>query len=458
MKNDNSIKFGKDFVWGVATAAFQIEGAYNSDGKGLSVWDVFSHREGKIKDSTDADVACDSYNRVEEDVKLLADLGVNAYRFSVAWSRVLPDGVGKINEKGVGYYNKLINLLRENNITPYLTLYHWDLPQSLHEKGGFLNPEFPKWFEYYASVIVEKFGDRVRHFFTFNEPQCIFGLGYNLGIHAPGLQVSLKEQLQAVHNMLLAHGLAVKQIRKIKDSRVTYASCGGVPMPETDNPVDYRTARDVFFDFDEKNPVGSVVLYSDPIFTGKYPEKYYRVYKDIMPNISAEDMEIISQPVDFFAQNTYEGVYIKAKRDAKGTPIGGHDFVPFKKGSQMTPMGWHVVPECLQYVIRYLYDRYQKEVYITENGTSCWDFVYSDGKVHDRCRCEFLTTYLKEMEKAMSKGAVVGGYFHWSLMDNFEWAEGYSQRFGLVYVDFETLKRIPKDGFYHYKDIIKNSK
>ena len=458
MKNDNSIKFGKDFVWGVATAAFQIEGAYNSDGKGLSVWDVFSHREGKIKDSTDADVACDSYNRVEEDVKLLADLGVNAYRFSVAWSRVLPDGVGKINEKGVEYYNKLINLLRENNITPYLTLYHWDLPQSLHEKGGFLNPEFPKWFEYYASVIVGKFGDRVRHFFTFNEPQCIFGLGYNLGIHAPGLQVSLKEQLQAVHNMLLAHGLAVKQIRKIKDSRVTYASCGGVPMPETDNPVDYRTARDVFFDFDEKNSVGSVVLYSDPIFTGKYPEKYYRVYKDIMPNISAEDMEIISQPVDFFAQNTYEGVYIKAKRDAKGTPIGGHDFVPFKKGSQMTPMGWHVVPECLQYVIRYLYDRYQKEVYITENGTSCWDFVYSDGKVHDRCRCEFLTTYLKGMEKAMSKGAVVGGYFHWSLMDNFEWAEGYSQRFGLVYVDFETLKRIPKDSFYHYKDIIRNSK
>ena len=452
-----ALDMGKNFVWGVATAAYQIEGAKNEDGKKDSIWDVFCQKGDAIKDGSNGDFACDAYHRLEEDLDLIANLNVNAYRFSIAWSRLIPDGIGKINLKGADYYNRLINGLLRRNITPYLTLYHWDMPYALSLKGGFLNPDFPKWFEYYASVVVELFGDRVKHFFTFNEPQCMFGLGYRDGTHAPGLKTSLKEQLSAVHNMLLAHGLAVKQIRKIPSSKVGFASCGWIPMPVSNEKGEYELVKNSFFGFADDNPLWSVSLYADPIFFGKYPDRYYTVYKDIMPEFGEDDFNIISQPVDFFAQNTYEGGYISAVKDENGNYTGELKGVSFPTGSVVTPMGWHITPECLYFAVKYLYDRYKKPVFITENGISCNDFVFSDGKVHDPMRCEYICTHLKNLERAKREGVEIAGYFHWSLLDNFEWSLGYTQRFGLVYVDYTTFKRTPKDSYYLYRDIVSNS-
>ena len=451
---DFKIDMGKDFVWGVATAAYLIEGARNEDGKKDSIWDVFCERKGNIKDGSSGDVACDAYHHVEEDLDLIRGLNVNAYRFSIAWSRLIPDGVGEINRKGVDYYNRVINGLIERNITPYITLYHWDLPQALSVKGGLLNPDFPKWFEYYASVVVKLFGDRVNRFFTFNEPQCFIGLGFDTGTHAPGLKLGVRGQLQVLHHVLLAHGLAVRQLRKIPSCKVGFVSCLGVPMPASSDKTEYELVKKSFFDFDPENPLWSTSMYADPIFFGKYPDKYYRVYKDIMPNIGENDMEIISSPVDFFAQNTYEGGYLRAVKDENGNYTGKLEGVPFDVGAPVTPMDWHYTPECLYYVTKYMYERYNKPVFITENGISCRDFVYSDGKVHDPWRSEYIKTHLKQLERAKKEGVDVAGYFYWSLMDNFEWAAGYTQRFGLIHVDYKTQKRTVKDSYYTYRDII----
>lgn len=443
-------KFGKDFIWGVATASYQIEGARNEDGKSDSIWDTFTHKSGTVVDGSNADIACDCYHRLDEDLKLLEELGVKAYRFSVSWSRILPNGTGKINEKGVEYYNRLINGLLERNIIPYLTLYHWDLPQVLQDLGGFSNKEFPQWFLEYTKVVVSKFGDRVKHFFTFNEPQCIFNNAF-----APGIQYTLKEQLVRVHNMLLAHGLSAKEIHKIPGAKVGYASCGMIPIPLTDSSEDYEVSKKLFFSINKGNPVDSTTLYADPIFFGKYPDDYYEMFKDILPEIGENDMEIISEPLDFWAQNTYDGYYCKAKQQDDGTLIA--EGVERDWGTVKTSMGWHITPKSIYYAVKYVYERYNKPVYISENGISLQDFVFSDGKVHDPAREEYLLTYLEELGKAQKDGVKIEGYFYWSFLDNFEWMLGYTQRFGLVHVEYKTLKRTKKDSFYAYQKIIKEN-
>ena len=443
--------FKKEFVWGTATAAYQIEGAPLADGKGASIWDTFSHRPGRIKDGSDGDVACGSYEFLDEDIKLAADLGADAYRFSTAWTRIIPEGTGSVNRRGIDYYNRLIDGLLDRNVRPYLTMYHWDLPQALQEKGGFLNPDFPEWFRAYAETLVREFGDRVKHFFTFNEPQCIFGLGMDSAVHAPGLSLSKKEQLSAVHHMLLAHGLAVREVRKIPGAKAGYASCGGVPVPAAEKEADYRAAYEKFFELDENCPLGSVSLYADPIFFGRYPEEYYRRYQEIMPKIGERDMKIISSPVDFFAQNTYDGYFV-------GECGGKAKILPYAVGAPTTPMGWHIVPESLYYATKFLYERYKKPVYISENGISLQDFIFDDGKVHDPTRTEFIKRYIRQLERSAEEGTEIDGYFYWSLLDNFEWSEGYTQRFGLVYTDCKTLRRVPKDSYYEFRELIKKYK
>lgn len=443
--------FGKEFMWGVATAAYQIEGGKNADGKKDNIWDVFTHKPNIVIDGSNGDVACDSYNRLDEDLALLQDLGVNAYRFSVSWARVLPDGTGKVNEKGIDYYNRLIDGLLERNITPYLTLYHWDLPQALQEKGGFLNREFINWFLEYTRVIAERFGDRVKHFFTFNEPYTFLGKSF-----APGFNYSKREQLKRIHHVLLAHGLAARELHKIPNAKVGWASCGTIPIPASDSKEDYQVALDLFLSVNKDVPTAGTTIYADPIFFGDYPKEYYEYFKDELPDIQDGDMEIISEPLDFWAQNTYDGEYYKAEKDGLGNTIAVQ--VPRKWGEVITTMGWHMTPKSLYYASKYVYERYKKPVYIAENGIACADFIYSDGAVHDPMRIEYLRLYLDELARAKADGVDVKGYFYWSFLDNFEWMKGYTQRFGLVYIDYENGKRIKKDSFFYYHDYINEGK
>lgn len=444
--------FKKEFVWGVATASYQIEGAWNADGKGESVWDVYAHQPGNIKNNDTGDVACDHYHRFKDDVKLMKELGIKAYRFSLSWPRLIPEGEGELNPAGVKFYSDLIDVLLENGITPYITLFHWDYPYALYKRGGWLNSDSVRWFAEYAAKVTELFSDRVEHFVTFNEPQCFIGQGYYQGLHAPGLKVSRKDILQMAHNVMKAHGAAVMAMRKAakRPVKLGYAPTGSAHYPATDTPADIEAARKLYFACpapDAEDLMWSVSWWSDPVLLGKYPEDGLAMYKDFLPEITPEDMALICQPLDFYGQNIYNG---KAVSGAGGAPT----FAPRKAGSPKTAIGWPITPEALQWGPRFLYERYGLPIYITENGMSAHDAVSLDGKVHDPNRIDFIHRYLTELEKAADAGVPVEGYFHWSYMDNFEWGHGYNERFGLVYVDYETQERIPKDSALWYKNWI----
>lgn len=444
--------FGKNFYWGTATASYQIEGARREDDRSDSIWDTFSHKDGAVVRGENGDTACDHYHRLEEDLDLVKGLGCNAYRFSVSWPRLLPDGTGKVNEKGAGFYSRMVDGLLERGITPFLTLYHWDLPQALQNRGGFMNPEIADWFSEYAEDVKKLFGDRVKHYFTINEPQCVLDCGYRQGIHAPGLRLSVKEQLAALHNLLRAHGSAAKVLKTIKDAEVGYASCGTIFAPVTDSKEDFDAAFERTFNYYTHSPLWSTSGYADPIFFGKYPAGWYEFPEDVRPEITDEDMKLISVPIDFFALNIYEGRFVRRGQD------GSIEELPFSVGAQKTQMGWEVTPEVLYWAPILLQKKYGKKVYISENGISCPDFVFTDGRVHDAYRKEYIKTYLEALRRAAnSKEANLAGYFHWSLMDNFEWQNGYSQRFGLVHVDFETYKRTPKDSYDYYRRIVRSN-
>lgn len=438
----------KDFIYGVAMASYQIEGGYNEDGKGESIWDVFTHQKGNIRHNDTGDVACDHYHRYKEDVALMAELGVDAYRFSLSWTRIIPDGTGEVNQKGIDFYNGLIDELLAKGIEPYITLYHWDLPQKLYEKGGFLSPEMPRWFYEYASVVGKAFGSRVKNFITINEPQCVLAC-FNGSGQAPNLHYSVKDRLTATHNLLKAHGMAVKALRQtVPDARIGYAPCGFVHCPKDNSEQEIEFARKAYFSIPEDDPTECVSIFSDPVFFGNYPDEYYELFKDVLPDIKQGDFELISQPIDFYCQNIYFG--------STGKNVNGK-FVKddYAGGSPRNTLGWNIYPEAMYWGLRFLYERYKMPIYITENGFANIDIVSLDGKVHDPQRIDFIERYLRELERAKNEGVDVRGYFHWSLLDNFEWGNGYDPRFGLVYVDYNTQKRIPKDSFYYYKNRIK---
>lgn len=449
------MSFGEDFVWGVATSSYQIEGRNKDDGKGDDIWDIYVREPGKIMEGHTGDIACDHYNRFREDVAIMKELGIRAYRFSINWSRILPVGVGRINEQGIRFYSDLIDCLLENGIEPYITLYHWELPYALYKKGGWLNREIVGWFGEYAKVVATYFSDRVTKYFTLNEPQCFVGLGCLSGEHAPGLKMQNRDLFEMAHNALLAHGQATRMLREHAKQKIEvgYAPTAGVSYPASDKKEDIEAARQCFFrcpDIEDRF-TWSVSWWSDPVILGEYPEEGLRKYSKFLPNITKEDMKLIAQPLDFYGQNIYNGYQVKMGAD--GLP----EYVNRKTGYAKTATNWPVTPECLYWGTKFLYDRYHLPIFITENGMSCHDTISLDGKVHDPNRIDFLNRYLLELRRAKEDGVDVKGYFEWSLLDNFEWNCGYTERFGLVYVDYETQKRIIKDSGYWYRDVILNN-
>ncbi len=440
--------FSKDFVWGGASSSYQIEGAAYEDGKGLSIWDMFCKQEGRIAEGASGDVACDHYHRYQQDVDIMKEIGYKAYRFSLSWPRILPNGDGAINEKGLDFYDKLVDSLLESGITPYATLFHWDYPYSLYQRGGWLNPDSPKWFAEYAQIVGKRLGDRVKNFFTINEPQCFIGICYINTVHAPGIKLPEWDTLQMMHNVLLGHGMAVSALRStIPNVQIGIAPTCSAHYPSTNSPEDIDAAHKAFFAV-EDNWCWSVSTWSDPVLLGKYPEQLLEKFGKHMPKIGANDLKIISEPIDFYGQNIYNGCEIKSDGN------GGYEYVKRKIGFANTALKWPVTPDALYWGPKFLYERYNKPIYITENGLSCADVVSVDGKVHDPARIDFLHRYLREYRRAAEDGVDARGYFHWCVTDTFEWHTGYTDRFGMVYCDFETQQRILKDSAYWYAKTI----
>jgi beta-glucosidase len=446
------MSFREDFVWGAASASYQVEGAVHEDGRGDSVWDMFCKEPGRILDGSSGEAACDHYHRYKEDIAIMKELGLKAYRFSIAWPRIIPDGDGAVNEKGLDFYERLIDSLGEAGITPYATLFHWDYPYALFRKGGWMNGESPQWFARYVEVVAKRLGGKLPFVFTFNEPQCFIGLSCDHTEHAPGIHYPIWDVLLMTHNVLLAHGLAVQALRALSpDTKIGYAPTGSANYPATDSDADREAARRAYFAVEDWI-TWSVSLWSDPVFLGRYPDELTQKYEQFMPKIGADDMKIISTPLDFMGQNIYNGNPVRASSSR-----GGYEYVRRETGYAFTAAKWPVTPESLYWGPRFLAERYRKPLYITENGLSCADVVSLDGKVHDPARIDFLHRYLRCLRKAADDGVDIRGYFQWSLTDNFEWAKGYTDRFGLVYCDFETQKRVVKDSGYWYRDVIKSN-
>ena len=451
--------FPEKFIWGASTAAYQIEGAWNADGKGPSIWDEFSHTPGKVMNNDNGDIACDHYHRFREDVALMKQLGLKGYRFSISWPRVLPNGTGKINEAGIQFYSDLVDELLAAGIQPCCTLYHWDLPLRLMEKGGWSNPDSADWFAEYTALIADRLGDRIKFFFTFNEIS-VFIKGIINGIHAPGILTTPDYYVKAYHNILRAHGRAVQVLRqKVEGVQIGVAPAVYPYIPKTE--ADREICRDTLFstkrvvDGKPNNPIDMFFnvpsMFLDPIVFGKYPEDGLDVIREYLPEGWQEDMALISQPIDFIAFNTYQGA------EASVSPLGGIHMDTKPTGYARTAIDWPVLPKCIYWVATFLYERYKMPLYVSENGLSSMDWVALDGKVHDMGRIDYLQRHLLELEKAIDEGADVRGYFQWSLMDNYEWARGYFDRFGLIFVDYPTGQRTVKDSGYWYKKVIETN-
>ena len=446
--------FPNDFTWGAAAAAYQIEGAAHEDGKGPSVWDMFCKKPGAVYQSHTGDVACDHYHRYREDVGLMKQIGLQAYRLSISWPRVLPNGVGQPNEAGLSFYDRLIDALLEAGIEPYVTLFHWDYPLALYHRGGWLNRESGAWFAEYTSLVVDRLSDRVKNWITFNEPAIFIGFGHHVGNHAPGDKLRFAEVARAAHHVLLAHGASVQAIRARakQPCRIGYAPNASVHIPHTNTQVDIAAAKHAMFGTFERN-VWQNGLWLEPVFSGQYPAGLLEAYGAEAPEIRAGDLETICQPLDFFGSNVYNCERVRAKLN--GEP--GAEVVPYPPGHPITGFNWPVTPDALYWAARFFFERYQKPIYITENGISMRDWVSVDGKVHDPGRIDFLTRYLAALRRAGEHGAQIGGYFQWSILDNFEWADGYRERFGLIHVDYRTQVRTLKDSAHFYREVIRSN-
>jgi beta-glucosidase len=439
------LQFLPGFLFGAATAAFQVEGGWNEDGKGLSTWDVFMHGKRHGARAREAEVACDTYHDFRTDIDLMAELGLNAYRFSVAWSRVLPAGRGAVNGAGLDYYNRLVDALLNKGITPFITLFHWDMPQALYaERGGFAGRDTALDFADYVEVVVNSLGDRVKHWITLNEPWEHAMMGHFLGDHAPGVR-NPWTYFRVAHHELLGHGLAVQRIRSLSPDAQVGITLSQFPVyPRHDTDADRAAAHfaDLFVNR----------FYLDGVFRGAYPEQLWERMWPFRPPVQPGDLKVISQPVDFLGVNYYSRLF--AHRDRR---------LPFFQAwidRQPPPEALH--PELgdaypqgiVELAARYRDEYGNPPVYITENGCADPEDVVVDGRVHDRNRQRYLESYLGELARAIHQGADVRGYFVWTLMDNLEWTAGYSYRMGLLYVDHATQERIVKDSAYWYRDLI----
>ena len=445
--------FPSTFVWGAAAASYQIEGAVEEDGRGLSVWDAFARRPDKVYQGHTGDVACDHYHRYQEDARLMREVGLQAYRLSLSWSRILPEGVGAVNHAGLDFYDRLIDELLKNNIQPWVTLFHWDLPLALYRRGSWLNRESADWFAEYAEVVVRKLGDRVSNWMTLNEPAVFTVLGYLQGIHAPGDILARADGFRIAHHVLMAHGRAAQVIRAhgAEKTRVGIASNGRVGIPRTNSAADIEAARKFMFDMSNGFDLWYQNWWCDPIMFGAYPADGLAAVAPLMPAGFEKDLAVINQPFDFYGLNIYHGTYVSAGED--GNPVAE----PWYVGYPLTAFYWQITPECLYWGPRLLHERYNLPVVITENGLANTDWVHVDGKVHDPQRVDYTKRHLLEFSRAYQDGTPIGGYFHWSILDNFEWAEGMKQRFGLIHVDYRTQERILKDSAYWYRDVIQSN-
>lgn len=441
--------FQSDFVWGAATSSYQIEGAAYEGGKGRSVWDTACENGHFVFDKHTAMVGDDHYHRFREDIALMKQMGLKAYRFSVNWPRLLPHGTGEVNPDGVRFYNELIDELLKAGIEPYLTVFHWEYPYELFLKGGWLNPDSPKWFADYAGKVSELFSDRVKYFSTVNEPQCFIGCGLYKAEHAPFLVYPPEEALLAWHNALKGNGLAVRAIReKAKQPvKVGFTVATDVLMPRSEEETEFALRESFVLRGDN---FFNNALFTDPAILGKYPEN---LAKEFGANFTYDpaDLEIIKCDPDFLGLNIYHGKRIEL--DGKGG-IQDSD-----RGMQMhyTDMRWTFSPESLYYGPKAFYERYHLPIYITENGVAVTEWPSEDGALHDPARIEYMRQYLAQLKRAAEEGVDVKGYFYWSFLDNFEWKEGFSKRFGLVYVDYDTQERTMKDSAAYYAELIRTN-
>lgn len=443
--------FPQNFIWGAASASYQIEGAVKADGRTSSIWDTFCQQPGRVRDGHTGETGPDHYHHLEEDINLMSDLGLHAYRFSVSWTRILPAGTGPVNPRGIAFYDRLIDHLLAKGIEPWLTIFHWDYPETLFQRGGWLNSDSPDWFAEYAGVLADSFGDRVKNWMTMNEPQVVTNHGHQTGIHAPGLRLILKDVLTVSHHMLLAHGKAVQVLRTRceKPARIGAALVGLHYTPANKSSVDIAAARQATFSIKERN-TWNIAWWADQMILGKYPEDGLQLFAGDMPDIKPSDLPTIAQPLDFFGANIYFAEKVQATEN-------DWEMLPAETSVSRTTMDWPVAPEALYWGPRFFYERYGLPIIILENGMANNDWIQRDGKVHDPQRIDFTARYLQALQRAIGDGVKVDGYFHWSIMDNFEWTEGYRKRFGLVYIDYETGRRIPKDSFEWYRRIIRSN-
>ena len=442
------INFPKNFLWGAATASYQIEGAVKADGKGESIWDRFTHTPGKIKNNENGDIAVDHYNRYKEDIKLMADIKMSGYRFSLAWTRILPEGKGQINNKGLDFYSKLIDELLKNNIKPLMTLYHWDLPQKIQDIGGWSNRDTATIFADYAGIISKKLGDKVNFISTFNEPAVFTIHGLVDGYMAPGI-ADMEHFNSAVHHVNLAHGKAIQNMRSINNSLelgcvLNLSPC--IPCSDKKEDIEGTKIYDMYWNR----------IFLDPMYKGNYPENFS---KNIEKYNKEGDIKVINQKNDYIGLNHYQHTRVKSDPNYLLSARGAFgNEKPFNlEDVELTFMNWEIVPEAYYNQIMEVKNNYNDPViYLTENGCAYPDII-ENGKINDFKRVEFYKKYLSAVKKSIDHGANVRGYMTWTLMDNFEWALGFEKRFGLIHVDFESLKRTPKESYYFYQNLIMNN-
>ncbi len=442
MRPTTDLAFPPEFLWGAATASYQIEGAVHEDGRDESIWDRFCTLPGKVRNGESGAIACDHYHRYREDVALMRDLGLTAYRFSIAWPRILPNGRRVVNQKGLDFYDRLVDELLRNRIQPFATLYHWDLPQALEDQGGWTNRSTVDAYVDYSGIVAHRLGDRVKHWITHNEPEVVAWRGYGYGHHAPGRVEREGGALRAAHHVLLSHGRAVEPIRAGSPGAEVGITLNLTPVYPASTSWKDRAAASLSDGRGNR-------WFLDPVFRGEYPADMLEKFAEHLPTLLDQDLPSIAAPIDFLGINYYSRRVVRADRN-------GHGPISLRvENAQYTDMGWEVYPEGLFDLLQRVHRDYEpKRIYITENGAAYPDVRTHEGAVHDPERQQYLEAHLPSVAQAIETGVPVRGYFYWSLLDNFEWAHGYSKRFGLIYVDYPTLERVPKQSFYWYRALI----
>lgn len=445
-------KVKKDFLFGVATSATQVEGGWNQGGKSPSVWDMYSQR-GLIQNKHTCFTSCDSYNRLEEDLELIRNLGVNSYRFSINWTRIQPGGRGKVNQEGVAYYNRLIDGLLSMGVTPMVTLFHWDLPVELHDNGGFLNRDIVERFAEYGRIIAECFGDRVELFTVFNEPLVVLDFQYVHPVGGYTQPCSNQEVFEAVHNLLLCNAVATEALRRYSKRKVQVGmvNCTMLCTPETDSEADVEAARQATFKVGD-TILDNTVTFWDPLLYGKYDPRIVEKFQIDTSFIQPGDMELIQCKPDFMGYNVYTGNRVRSDGNGGWKPVAPSVNAPVSRmGNEFI-----ATADCMYWGIRFMYEKYKLPIYITENGMDQAEWKTLHGKIDDPMRIDYIERYFSCLMQAKASGVDIRGYFVWSLLDNFEWSSGFTRRFGLVYVDFETGERTPKSSYYWYSDLIRH--